>query len=84
MSYTIIILRRAQKELQDLPVEIYERVRDDIRALTENPRPPSCLKLTNREGWRIRVSSYRVIYEIDDEQKIITVLQVGHRRDVYH
>jgi mRNA interferase RelE/StbE len=67
-----------------LPVEIYERVRDDIRYLAENPRPPGCLKLTNREGWRIRVSSYRVIYEIDDEQKIITVLQVGHRRDIYH
>ncbi len=69
--------------MQGLPVEIYERVRDDIRALVENPRPPGCLKLTNREGWRIRVSNYRVIYEIDDEQKIITVLQIAHRRDVY-
>ncbi|MBE9036254.1 type II toxin-antitoxin system RelE family toxin [aff. Roholtiella sp. LEGE 12411] len=83
MSYTISILRRAQKELEDLPVDAYERVREGIRALAEDPRPPGCLKLTNLEGWRIRIGNYRVIYEIDDEQTMITVLHVGHRRDVY-
>jgi mRNA interferase RelE/StbE len=83
MSYTISILRRAQKELDDLPADAYERIRDDIRALAEDPRPPGCLKLTNREGWRIRIRDYRVIYEIDDEQGIITILNIGHRRDVY-
>jgi mRNA interferase RelE/StbE len=42
-----------------------------------------CLKLTGREGWRIRVGKYRVIYEIDDKERTITVLHVGLRRDVY-
>jgi mRNA interferase RelE/StbE len=42
-----------------------------------------CLKLTGREGWRIRVGKYRVIYEIDDKERAITVLHVGLRRDVY-
>jgi len=83
MSYTVLILRRAQKELAQLPGETYERVRDAIRALSQNPRPPGCLKLTGREGWRIRVSDYRVIYEIDDPQHTVTILHVGHRRDVY-
>jgi mRNA interferase RelE/StbE len=83
MSYTVSILRRAQKELEDLPADAYERVREGIRALAEDPRPSGCLKLTNREGWRIRIGNYRVIYEIDDEQTTITVLHVGHRRDVY-
>lgn len=54
MNYTISVLRRAQKELAELPSGAYERVRDTIRALAQNPRPPGCLKLIGREGWRIR------------------------------
>ncbi len=57
MSYSIGILRRAQKALARLPKRDYERVRDAIRALAENPRPPGARKLTDREGWRIRVGS---------------------------
>jgi len=83
MDYTIYILRRAQSELAKLPRGIYERIRDAIRALAQDPRPPGCLKMKEREGWRIRIGSYRVIYEIDDEQQTVTVLHVGHRRDVY-
>ena len=83
MNYSIIILRRAQRELAELRRDIYPRVRDAIQSLAQNPRPPGCLKLTGREGWRIRVGVYRVIYEIDDSERIITILNVGHRRDVY-
>ena len=83
MNYTISILRLAQKELGELPVEAYERIRDSILALAEDPRPSGCVKLTNRQGWRIRVGGYRVIYEIDDKQRIVTILVIGHRRDVY-
>ncbi len=83
MSYTVLITRRAQKELARLPTGDYERVRDAIFKLAHNPRPRGCLKLTGREGWRIRVSKYRVIYEIDDKERTITVLHVGLRRDVY-
>ena len=81
MNYTISILRLAQKELGELPVEAYERIRDSILALAEDPRPSGCVKLTNREGWRIRVGCYRVIYEIDDKQRIVTILVISHRRD---
>ena len=83
MSYTVLILRRAQKELADIPAKDYERVRNVISTLAQNPRPPGCLKLTARDGWRIRVGDYRVIYAIDDSQQVATVLHVGHRRDVY-
>ena len=81
MNYTISILRLAQKELGELPVEAYERIRDSILALAEDPRPSGCVKLTNRQGWRIRVGGYRVIYEIDDKQRIVTILVISHRRD---
>jgi len=83
MTYAIAILRRAQRELRRLPHEDYERVREAIRALAQNPRPPGCLALTGRTGWRIRVGNYRVIYEINDVQHTVTILHVGHRRDVY-
>jgi mRNA interferase RelE/StbE len=83
VTYKVAILRRAQKELGSLPGEAYVRVRDAIVALAEDPRPSGCLKLTGRDGWRIRIGSYRVVYEIDDSSRVITVLHVGHRRDVY-
>jgi mRNA interferase RelE/StbE len=83
MNYAVLILRRAQKELAQFPAESYMRTRDAIRALAQNPRPSGCLKLTGREGWRIRIGDYRVVYEIDDTQQTVTVLHVGHRRDIY-
>lgn len=83
MSYTVFILRRAQKELAQLPRETYEHIRDAIRNFGQEPRPHGSTKLIGREGWRIRVGDYRVIYEIDDQRRMITILHVGHRRDVY-
>lgn len=62
---------------------MYPRVRDAIRDLANTPRPPGCKKLVGRDGWRIRVGDYRVIYEIDDSTRIVTVVHIGHRRDVY-
>jgi mRNA interferase RelE/StbE len=83
MSYSITIMRRAQKELANLPADVYPRVRDALRSLAEQPRPGGCLKLKGREGWRIRVGDYRVLYEINDNKQIVNVVHIGHRRDVY-
>ncbi len=83
MSYAVSILRRAQKELAKLPAEAYERTKEAIKSLEKEPRPTGCQKLAGREGWRIRAGDYRVVYEIDDAQQIVTVLHVGHRRDIY-
>ena len=83
MSYNIEILRRAQRALVRLPHKEYERIRDAISALAENPRPSGSKKLAGRSGWRIRIGHYRVIYEIEDVIRIVTILHVGHRRDIY-
>jgi len=83
MSYAIYILRRAQKELAQLPSNSYTRVRDAVRDLGGNLWPRGCRKLAGRDAWRIRIGNYRVIYEIDDIRKVITVVHVGHRRDIY-
>lgn len=78
MSYTIVIGRRAQKELAGLPSGVYTQVRDEIRKLGEDPHPPGSTKLSGREGFRIRVGNYRVIYEIDVAQRQLSVMHVGH------
>jgi len=83
MNYSLFILPRAQKELAQLSAGPFARVRDAIRGLANDPRPPGCLKLTGRDGWRLRVGEFRVIYEIDDQHRLVTVLNIGHRRDVY-
>ncbi len=83
MTYTVVFLRRAQKELQDIRGSDFEAIAQAIAALSANPRPPGCIKLTGRDGWRIRVGNFRVIYEINDGQLLVTVVQIGDRRDVY-
>ena len=83
MSHAVSILRRAQRELEDLPQDAYHRVAVALRDLVDDPRPPGCQKLGGRDAWRIRVGDYRVIYEIDDRAKTVLVVHIGHRRDVY-
>ena len=60
-----------------------ERIDAAILALAETPRPPGCTKLTNQEAWRIRVGDYRIVYEIRDTALVVTVIEIGHRREVY-
>jgi mRNA interferase RelE/StbE len=83
VNYHVSIVRRAIKDLAALPADEYERIRDAIAALAKKPRPAGCAKLTGRDGWRIRVGNYRVIYEIDDRVRLVLVVHIGHRRDVY-
>lgn len=83
MSYRIYIMRRAQKELSRIHGRSFERIKKSIMLLGEDPLPHGCKKLIGRDGWRIRVGDYRVIYEIDNNDRIVTVLHIGHRRDVY-
>jgi len=83
MSYEVLILRRAQKELADLPRLDFIRMNKALVALAAEPRPSGCKKLRDRDGWRIRSGNYRAIYEIDAVNKTVTILHVGNRRDVY-
>ena len=83
MAYSVGVERRAQKQIARLSTEMQDRVEAALQALAEEPRPQGCRRLTNRGGWRIRVGDFRIVYEIDDDQRAVTVLRVGHRRDVY-
>jgi len=83
MTYKLLIRRAAQKELAALPVEVFDKIESAILKLSADPRPRGSKKLTGRDGWRIRVGNYRVVYEVDDSDHSVTILHVGHRRYVY-
>ncbi len=54
-----------------------------IAGLSKNPRPSECKKLTSTGLYRIRTGSYRIVYEVHDDEVVVIVVKVGHRRDVY-
>jgi mRNA interferase RelE/StbE len=79
MRYSLHIHRSAQKKLSRFPDDVYNHVKETVFALAVNPRPEGCLKLSGREGWRLRVRDYRIIYEIDDKHASVTILDIDHR-----
>jgi mRNA interferase RelE/StbE len=83
-SYKVIIKRSAEKEIEALPLKDRRRVVAKIQSLADNPRPPGCEKLSGADKYRLRQGDYRILYEIIDRDLIITVVRVGHRRDVYY
>ena len=82
-SYSVLIKRSAAKEVADLPDPDRRRIVDRIGALAIDPRPPGCEKLSGQEKYRVRQGDLRIVYEIDDREDTVTVVKVGHRRDVY-
>jgi len=84
MTYTIIIPKAVQKQLDVLPDDVYERIAVKVQQLAENPRPDGVVKLKGSENeYRIRIGDYRLRYEIEDEELRILLLQCKHRKEVY-
>jgi mRNA interferase RelE/StbE len=83
MRYRVVLPKSVQKELDRLPDDTTSRILARLASLETNPRPPDVKKLKGRNGWRIRIGDYRVIYEIHDSALQILVIKVGHRREVY-
>ncbi len=86
MTYELLQLPHAMRQLHNLrkthSPHLNEIIRE-IEALAENPRPITAKKLVGRSEWRVRVGPYRVLYQIDDRNKQITIVAVAHRREVY-
>jgi mRNA interferase RelE/StbE len=83
-EYAIQIARSAEKEIEHLPATVLQRVTQKIDQLAATPRPAGCVKLqAARNRWRIRVGNYRIIYAINDAQRLLDVIAVRHRREAY-
>lgn len=83
MAYTIVFSKQAAKQLEKIQEPYYSSIKEAIIDLSENPRPHGHIKLKGRDGYRIRVGVYRIIYEIVDDVLMIEILVIGHRKDVY-
>ena len=82
-SYRVLIKRSAGKELEELALKDRRRIVERIRGLTSDPRPVGCEKLSGEEKYRVRQGDQRIIYGINDRDSTVTVVKIGHRRDVY-
>ncbi len=82
-SFELIFKQSVAKDLRQIPKKDVARILKRIEALREEPRPPGVEKLSGQEKYRVRQGVYRILYEIRNEELIVVVVKVGHRRDVY-
>ena len=83
MRYLLEITPKAEKEYLKLPKPIQEKTRRKVLLLEDNPRPYGSKRLKNTDFHRLRVGDYRVVYSINEDARLVKVLSVEHRKDVY-
>jgi len=81
--YKVLVLRRAIKDIANLPKEYARLVSQHIERLEEDPRPPDAKRLKETTDYSLRVGVYRILYDIDDESRTVTIYRVRHRREAY-
>ena len=83
-KYSVEMKPSARKELERLPGKLIERIFPKLEGLALEPRPAGCKKLKGgQREWRIRVGDYRVVYTVDDEKLLVSVMRIRHRSEVY-
>lgn len=84
MDYRLTLESRAERALRTLTAAQRSPVREAVERLRGNPRPNGAEKLKSQPGqWRIRVGDLRVIYSIDDDERLVQVLDVARRDEAY-
>jgi len=85
--YDVVLLPDAERALEKLSTgdrRAAQRIAATLRALASDPRPSGIRALVGAPGQlRIRVGDYRIVYLIEDSRLIVTVIRIGHRREVY-
>ena len=82
-AYKVYFKESVEKDFTAIPKKDLVKILRRIRALSENPRPSGCEKLTGRERYRVRQGRYRIVYSIEDAVLTVWIVKVGHRKDVY-
>jgi mRNA interferase RelE/StbE len=82
-SYKVLIKPSAVKEIESLPRKDRSGIVYRIQGLAENPRPHGCEKLSGQEKYRVRQGKYRILYQVFDDEVVVIVVKVAHRKDAY-
>jgi len=81
--YKVKIEKTVEKALLKINEPYFSKIKIAILSLSTNPRPNGYKKLKGRDGYRIRVADYRIIYDVFDDILLIEVIELGHRKDIY-
>ena len=82
-AYKIFFKKSVEKDLNVIPKKDLKKILERIEALSEDPRPKGCEKLTGQLRYRFRQGRYRILYSIQDDELTVWVVKVGHRKDIY-
>ncbi|MFO8034056.1 MAG: type II toxin-antitoxin system RelE/ParE family toxin [Candidatus Bipolaricaulota bacterium] len=82
MAYTVLLVTGALKDYRQLPSDVEPRVAAVLDRLEDSPRPRGTVKI-GTNAWRLRIGEYRLLYEVDDAEKKVTVFRIRHRKEAY-
>ncbi len=83
-EYEIYFKESVRKDIRKVPQSNLKKILSRIRKLKDNPRPSGCEKLSDQELCRVRQGKCRIVYSIQDNELMVWVIKVGHRKNVYH
>nr|WP_320016157.1 type II toxin-antitoxin system RelE/ParE family toxin [uncultured Desulfobacter sp.] len=82
-EYKIFFKKSVEKDFKKIPKKSLVKILEKIDELKNDPKPDGSEKLTNYDLYRIRQGTYRIVYSIQDQELIIWVVKVGHRKEIY-
>ena len=82
-AYSLFFKDSVQKDFDGIPKKDLRKILSRIKVLEADPRPQGCEKLTGQDRYRVRQGRYRIVYAVQDEERTVIVVKVGHRKDIY-
>jgi mRNA interferase RelE/StbE len=82
-AYSLVFKASVQKDFEGIPKKDLRKILSRIKSLAGEPRPHGFEKLTGQNRYRVRQGRYRIVYAVQDEERIVIVVKVGHRKDIY-
>jgi mRNA interferase RelE/StbE len=82
-AYSLVFKASVQKDFEGIPKKALRKILSRIKSLAGEPRPHGREKLTGQNRYRVRQGRYRIVYAVQDEERTVIVVKVGHRKEVY-
>ncbi len=82
--WRVVVMSPARRQFDRLPISVAAAVLETLDAIADNPRRLGKRLALEHEGrWSARRGPYRIIYELVEDDHVVRVVAIGHRRDVY-